>query len=135
MSTAPRDSRFPLVAASLMGLTGVALGAFGAHTLKATLMERGMVQAWETAARYHLFHALALVGIAAWLRADPGANGGGAALWAARCWVAGTVVFSGSLYWFALGGPRWLGPVTPFGGLLLMAGWLLIGIAAFSKRA
>jgi uncharacterized membrane protein YgdD (TMEM256/DUF423 family) len=125
---------FPLLAAGILGLTGVAIGAFGAHALKATLVERGMIQAWETGSRYHLFHAIALVGVAAWVRSA--APGGGALLmsWAARLWCVGVVLFSGSLYWLALGGPRWLGPVTPFGGAALMAGWLLLMIAAFSKR-
>ena len=134
MSNTPKDSRFPLLAAGLTGLTGVIFGAFGAHFLKATLMERGMAVSWETGARYHLFHALALLGIAAWLRATPTGAGGALGLWAARCWVLGTALFSGSLYWLALGGPRWLGPVTPLGGIILMVGWLLIAIAAAAKR-
>jgi uncharacterized membrane protein YgdD (TMEM256/DUF423 family) len=125
---------FPLLAAGILGLTGVALGAMGAHALKVTLAERGMMQAWETAARYHLFHAVAVLGVAAWVRATP--TGGGARLlfWAARSWCVGVILFSGSLYWLALGGPRWLGPVTPFGGVALMAGWLLVALAAFAKR-
>jgi uncharacterized membrane protein YgdD (TMEM256/DUF423 family) len=125
---------FPLLAAGVLGLTGVAMGAFGAHALKSTLLERGMMQAWETGSRYHLFHAVALIGVAAWVRV--GATGRGARLmvWTAKLWCIGVVLFSGSLYWLALGGPRWLGPVTPFGGVALMAGWLLLAIAAFSKR-
>ena len=134
MSNPSHASRFPLLAAGIAGLSGIALGAFGAHALKATLLERGMVQSWETAARYHLFHALALLGVAAWLRASSATDGGRLALWAAWCWVVGTVIFSGSLYWIALAGPRWLGPITPFGGIVLMAGWLLVAIAAFVKR-
>lgn len=125
---------FPLLAAGLLGLTGVAFGAIGAHALKATLAERGMVQAWETAARYHLFHAVALLGIAAWVRVAPVAAGVRPMFWAARFWCLGVVLFSGSLYWLALGGPRWLGPVTPFGGVALMAGWLLVTIAAFGRK-
>lgn len=126
---------FPLLAASILGLTGVALGAFGAHALKPTLMARGMTIAWETATRYHLLHAVAVFGVAAWIRAAPIGAGARLHLWAARCWCAGIVLFSGSLYWLALGGPRWLGPVTPFGGVALMAGWLLVGIAAFKRDA
>ena len=132
-----QDSRrycFPLLAAGVLGLTGVAIGAFGAHALKATLFERGMMQAWETGSRYHLFHAVALVGVAAWTRAARGSNDARLMFWAARLWCVGLVLFSGSLYWLALGGPRWLGPVTPFGGVALMAGWLLLAVAAFSKR-
>jgi uncharacterized membrane protein YgdD (TMEM256/DUF423 family) len=54
-------------------------------------------------------------------------------LWAARAWVVGVLLFSGSLYWLALGGPRWLGPVTPVGGIALMAGWALCGLAACTR--
>ena len=54
--------------------------------------------------------------------------------WAARLWLIGVVLFSGSLYWLAVGGPRWLGPVTPLGGVALMAGWLLVAVAAFGGR-
>jgi uncharacterized membrane protein YgdD (TMEM256/DUF423 family) len=135
MSTATRGGySFPLLAAGLLGLTGVAIGAFGAHALKATLMERGMIQAWETGSRYHLFHAIALVGLAAWVRGVSANDGGRLMGWASSLWCIGIVLFSGSLYWLALGGPRWLGPVTPLGGVALMAGWLLVAIAAFSKR-
>ena len=132
MSNSSNDSRFPLVAAGILGLTGVALGAMGAHALKAMLLERGMLQAWDTAAKYHLLHAVSLVGVAAWVQVAPRA-GARPMLWAARCWCAGVVLFSGSLYWLALGGPRWLGPITPLGGLAFMAGWLLIALAAFSR--
>ncbi|MGH7960011.1 MAG: DUF423 domain-containing protein [Opitutaceae bacterium] len=134
MTNASRGCCFPLLAAGILGLTGVAIGAFGAHALKATLIERGMMQAWETGSRYHLFHAVALIGIAAWVRVAAGNGGARLMFWAARLWCFGIVLFSGSLYWLALGGPRWLGPVTPFGGVALMVGWLLLAIAAFSKR-
>lgn len=129
-----RSFSLPLFAAGIAGLTGVTLGALGAHALKATLIERGMSVAWETGARYHLFHALALLGLAAWERAQPA--GAAARLVAATswCWIVGSILFSGSIYWLALGGPRWLGPVTPFGGLALMAGWLLVAIAAWRPR-
>ena len=126
---------FPLFAAGVLGLTGVGLGAMGAHALKATLIEHGMSQAWETAARYHIVHAVALLGLAAWVRAaSTGAQGDTCMRWAARCWVAGVDLFSGSLYGIALGGPRWLVPATPLGGVALMAGRLLEAIAAFAKR-
>ena len=131
-SMTPR-TRFPLLAAGLFGLTGVALGAMGAHALAANLAERGMGHAWESAARYQLYHAVALLGAAAWVRA----TAGGAAsrmLWAARCWSAGILLFSGSLYGLAAGGPRWLGPVTPIGGVALMAGWVFVLAAALAKE-
>ena len=134
MTMASRGSRFPLLAAGIFGLTGVALGAMGAHALKATLAERGMAQAWETAARYHVFHAVALLGIAAWMRASAARHDERLMHWTARCWSVGILLFSGSLYWLAVGGPRWLGPVTPLGGVALMAGWLLVTIAAWRSK-
>ncbi|MEX2044605.1 MAG: DUF423 domain-containing protein [Opitutus sp.] len=124
----------PLLAAGLLGLTGVALGAMGAHALKPVLLERGMLQAWETASRYHLFHALALLGAAAWLRAAGSSRESRLFLCAAWAWCIGVALFSGSLYWLALGGPRWLGTVTPLGGLALMAGWLFVAMAAFQRH-
>src|SRR5437588_445175 len=117
-------TRFCFAAAGVLGLTGVALGAMGAHALAETLTARGMEHAWETGARYHLFHAVALLALGAWSR------GGTAATiplgWAARLWTLGVVLFSGSLYGLALGGPRWLGPVTPLGGVALLGGWVAV---------
>lgn len=127
------NHRTVLLAAGILGATGVALGAYGAHALRAFLMERGMSVAWETAVRYHLWHAIALLPLGVWLRVDA-LGGERLARWAAGCWIAGVVVFSGSLYLLALGGPRWLGPVTPLGGLALVAGWLFVAVAAFTKK-
>ena len=134
MSPAPPNDRFPLLAAGVLGLTGVALGAMGAHALKVTLIERGMTVAWETGARYHFFHAIALLGLAAWVRTTQTDSAARLTSWIARLWCLGVLLFSGSLYWLALGGPRWLGPVTPFGGLALMIGWLLVIVAALRRR-
>ncbi len=133
MSPASPAHRFPAAAAGLAGLTGVALGALGAHAWKATLVARGTLDAWQTAANYHLLHAVALLGLAAWLRARaPGAPA--TLVWAARCWVVGIVLFSGSIYWLAHGGPRWLGPVTPLGGVAFIIGWVLIAVAALRRE-
>ena len=125
-------ARFSLLAAGFFGLTGVALGALGAHKLEPLLAERGMLHAWETGARYHMMHAVALLGIAAWQQAR--GRDSGAALWAARLWSVGIVLFSGSLYGLALGGPRWLGPVTPLGGVALLAGWGCVIAMAWAKE-
>lgn len=133
MPTPAASVRFPLAAAGLAGLTGVALGAMGAHAWKATLVARGTLDAWQTAAHYHLLHAAALLAAATWLRVAAGAPAG-MLVGAARCWTAGIVLFSGSIYWLALGGPRWLGPVTPLGGVAFMAGWLLVALAAFRRE-
>lgn len=108
-----------VIAAGLLGFTGVALGAFGAHALKDTLAAGGHTATWQTAVLYHLIHAVALLAL------PPGK-------WAGRCWIAGIVLFSGSLYALALGGPKILGPITPLGGVLLLAGWALVAWNAFT---
>ncbi len=125
--------RFPLLAAGLFGAMGVALGAFGAHGLQSFLAEHGTAQTWETAARYQLLHTVALLGVAAWLRAGDGV-GTVRLLWAARCWSAGIVLFSGSLYLFAVGGPHFLVYLTPIGGLALIAGWVFVITAALGAK-
>jgi uncharacterized membrane protein YgdD (TMEM256/DUF423 family) len=117
--------------AGILGATGVALGALGAHPLRGALDASGSRAAWETAVGFQLAHATALLGFAGWLRSSPGAEGRCAA-WAVRLWIAGAVLFCGSIYVLALGGPRWLGPVTPLGGAALMAGWVFAAAAAFA---
>jgi len=124
----------PLLSAGLHGAIGVGLGAFGAHALRAFLMERGMANAWDTAVRYQLLHAVALLALAC-LFAHAPAPHRRLLLWAARSWEIGLVLFSGSLYALALGGPRWLGPITPIGGLALIIGWLLLIATALRKSA
>jgi uncharacterized membrane protein YgdD (TMEM256/DUF423 family) len=98
----------------------VALGAFGAHALKATLQSSGMLDAWNKAVLYHLVHAVALVALALY-----GAGNRGAYLLLA----AGILFFSGSLYTMALTNVRWLGAITPLGGLCFLAGWAWLVIA------
>ena len=115
--------------AALLGAAGVGLGAFGAHALRSRLEPRDL-EIFETAVRYQMYHAFALLA-AAWLlsRNAPGAS---AAAWA---FLAGVIVFSGSLYLMVATGQRWLGAVTPLGGLLLIAGWLLMAAAGFRSAA
>jgi uncharacterized membrane protein YgdD (TMEM256/DUF423 family) len=133
MKESTRNFRGPLLAAGIFGLTGVAFGAFGAHGLAAKLTASGMTNAWESGARYQMLHVLALFGAAVWLR-SAGDAASGLMTWAARAWSVGIVLFSGSLYWLALGGPRWLGPVTPLGGVAFMIGWACVAAAAFAKE-
>jgi uncharacterized membrane protein YgdD (TMEM256/DUF423 family) len=101
------------IAAALCFLA-VALGAFGAHSLKSTLEMRDMLDVWNKAALYHFIHAIALLVLALHGTVNRGA-------W----WLlfAGIFLFSGSLYLMALTNLRWLGPVTPVGGLCFLAGW------------
>lgn len=112
-----------IVAGALWGLVGVGLGAFGAHGLKSVATDQGLAW-WETGARYHLFHALALCVLGLLQLQKPG---GDAAGWS---FLLGSAVFSGTLYAMALGAPRWLGAVTPVGGLAMMLGWLLLALHA-----
>ena len=117
------DRTFALIGA-LLGFVGVAAGAFGAHALRARLTP-GDLAIFETAARYQLIHAVALLGVAWATSRWPGA----AASAAGWLFVAGTLVFSGSLYLLVLTGARWMGAITPLGGLALLAGWLALAWA------
>lgn len=115
------------VAGSLSALVGVGLGAFGAHGLRDRLDER-MLSAWETGVQYQLIHALAMVIIA-----TLAVRASGPATWfhvAGALMLAGQILFAGSIYGLALTGMRWLGPITPLGGLALMLGWLALAWAA-----
>ena len=102
--------------AGVLGFLGVALGAFGAHQLAPLLSANQTSSIWQTAVLYHLVHAVA-------------------ALWATDrhpmavwIWALGILVFSGSLYLLAVTNIRWLGAITPIGGVLFLAGWLLVTI-------
>src|SRR4051812_29981225 len=97
MTPAIATSRRALVFAGFFGLTAVAAGAFGAHALAERLNGIGMMHAWETAARYHLLHAIALLGAGAWVRVAPAAAAT-RICWVTRFWGLGTLLFSGSLY-------------------------------------
>ena len=112
-------------AAGFLGLSGVTLGAFGAHALKTQLATAGMTEAWTTAVQYHLVHAVALLAIAfiGYATNDARANRSRSLKTAGWAWIVGVILFSGSLYAMALGGPRWLGPVTPAGGVAFLVGW------------
>ena len=120
--------RFSLISAAIFGLTGVALGAFGAHALHETLLVNGTLNAWKTGVLYQLVHAVALIGVAALMQSSETAVQRYLS-WVARFWVAGVILFSGSLYILALGGPRIFGPITPLGGVAFMLGWIYILIA------
>ncbi|HEX3927287.1 MAG TPA: DUF423 domain-containing protein [Gemmatimonadales bacterium] len=114
---------------ALFGALGVILGAFGAHALK-TRLDAHLLGVYETAVRYQMYHAFALLA-SAWLLSR-NAPGAAAAAW---CFVAGVVVFSGSLYLLVATGQNWWGAVTPIGGLALIAGWLLLARGAWGTVA
>ena len=112
------------VAAGL-GVSAVALGAFGAHGLKDILVRHNSLGTWETAAHYHLIHAVALLALA------------GSPFFKkhlATCFLVGVLIFSGSLYLLALTGQRWLGAVTPVGGVFFLIGWLGLAFTGQKSR-
>ena len=117
--------RLFVVLGALSGAIGVAAGAFGAHALRARLEQR-MLEVFETGTRYQMYHALALVA-AAWVAARWPGTFATSAGW---LFLAGTVLFSGSLYAMTLTGVRALGAITPIGGVCFIAGWVCLAVAA-----
>ena len=117
--------RLFFLAGSVSALVSVAAGAFGAHALRARLAP-DLLAAFETGARYQMYHALALLTVA-WAA---GRWSGSLVVWSGWLFLVGTLLFSGSLYALALTGARWLGAVTPLGGLCFLSGWLCLALAA-----
>ena len=107
--------------AAVLGALAVALGAFGAHALAGVLTANGTLEVWKTASHYHFFHVLALLVM--------GATGLRSGL-SFSLLTAGMVVFSGSLYSLAVTNIKWLGAITPIGGVLMIAGWLVLACKA-----
>lgn len=113
---------------SISALIAVGAGAFGAHGLRSRLSPE-LLAVFETAARYQMYHALGLLAVGWAVTRWPGP-------WPARAgwlFVAGTLLFSGSLYALALSGVRWLGAITPFGGAAFLAGWGCLLLAAVRR--
>jgi uncharacterized membrane protein YgdD (TMEM256/DUF423 family) len=108
----------------ILGFAGVAAGAFGAHALRARV-PANLLAVFETAARYQMYHALALLAVALLVARAPSA----AARAAGWLFCAGIVIFSGSLYALALSGVRVLGAITPIGGVCFLAGWVALALA------
>ena len=119
-------SRWIAVGAFWMAVA-VTLGAFGAHALEDRLLASGHLDSWRTGVRYHAWHALALIAMG--LLQERGLAGRVPA-W---CFLIGSVLFSGSIYGLSLGGSSALGPITPLGGLLLIVGWVALGISSFRR--
>ena len=112
---------------AICGALGVALGAFGAHALRGMLDEAAL-RIWHTAVEYQLWHALALLLVSLALPPSRWRTAG------AMAFAIGIVLFSGSLYALALGAPRIVGVITPFGGIALIAGWLAAAMACLRLR-
>jgi uncharacterized membrane protein YgdD (TMEM256/DUF423 family) len=119
-------TRVFLLLGSLSGCLAVGFGAFAAHGLRERVSAE-MLSVFETGARYQMYHALALVAVA-WVSARGASSAATAAGW---LFVAGTLLFSGSLYLLTVTGQRWLGAITPFGGIAFLLGWLLLAFAGW----
>lgn len=124
-------SRRFLMLGALSAGCAVAAGAFGAHALRARLEPR-LLEVFETAARYQMYHALAMIAVALIINAVP--RTARSATIAGWCFVGGTVLFSGSLYAMALTGVRGLGAITPLGGVAFIAGWVVFAVG-MTKRS
>ena len=124
-------ARLFLIIAAISGFFAVIIGAFAAHGLKQILAHE-MLEVVKTGVQYQMYHALVLLLVALWLTQKSAPSGLKAA---GLAFILGTLMFSGSLYALALGAPRWLGPITPLGGLCFLVGWLLLTIAAWRTRS
>ena len=124
-----------LAAAAILGGLAVAAGAFGAHGLESITKDEKILRGFRTGVEYQLFHALALLAVAGFYDKFPG----NWIKWGGTCFITGIILFSGSLYLLTFfkiqgsGAVRVLGPVTPLGGMFLIAGWLCLLIAAVKK--
>jgi uncharacterized membrane protein YgdD (TMEM256/DUF423 family) len=123
-------ARLALVLGSLAMALAVALGAFGAHALKARLAP-GMLDVWHTGVTYHAWHAVALVAAGLLMLHVPDSAPLRVAAW---LFVAGIVLFAGSLYALALGAPTGFGAITPFGGLAFIAGWIVLAFGVWRSQ-
>jgi uncharacterized membrane protein YgdD (TMEM256/DUF423 family) len=120
--------RIILITASVFGFLGVAIGAFGAHALRATLEANNRAETFELATRYQFYHVLAMLAAGILAEKFPGMST------VAMLFAAGTIVFSGSLYILSLTGQTAWGAVTPIGGLLLLGGWIMMAWNFFKAR-
>ena len=120
------DRRLWIRLAALSGFVSVVAGAFAAHGI----VDPGAKELLRTGANYEAIHALATLVAAALFSAGPRRGG-----WPPALFLFGSLLFSGSLYAMALGGPRWLGAVTPLGGLMFLAGWATLALAAGDRQS
>lgn len=114
---------------AILAMLGVMIGAFGAHALKPILEANSRVDTFETAVKYHFYHALGLLFIGLFSHRQP-------SKWlsyAGNCLLAGVIIFSGSLYALCLSGITFLGAITPIGGVCMIAGWFLVVVAVIKR--
>lgn len=125
-----------IVVAAIFGLLAVALGAFGAHGLENITNDEKVLHGFHTAVQYQMYHALALLAVALMFEKFPNRW----IKWAATCFITGVILFSGSLYLLTIlkiqdsSAVKFIGPVTPLGGLFFIAGWLFLLLGVLKKK-
>jgi uncharacterized membrane protein YgdD (TMEM256/DUF423 family) len=112
---------------AILGFLAVGIGAFGAHGLETRLARLETTATYKTAEQYQMYHALAILALGVWVGPARPTRAGAVAGWA---FLAGVILFSGSLYVLALTGIKLFGAITPFGGLAMMVGWVALAVAA-----
>ena len=125
-----QTSKIYIITAAVLGALAVGFGAFGAHGLREILSPR-MLEVYQTAVKYQMFHVSALLGVGILLKSSENNT------WlklAGFFFIVGTAVFSGSLYTLSITGVRWLGAITPVGGVFFIIGWLLLGWSFLAKN-
>jgi uncharacterized membrane protein YgdD (TMEM256/DUF423 family) len=120
-------SKIYLLLAAVSGFIAVALGAFGAHGLRDKL-GADLLAVYQTGVQYQFYHTFALLAVALLLMLAPQSS---LLKWSGNLFAIGIVIFSGSLYVLALSGVRWLGAITPLGGVAFLAGWICLALAAW----
>jgi uncharacterized membrane protein YgdD (TMEM256/DUF423 family) len=123
------QKKFILIGA-ILAMLGVMIGAFGAHALKSILEANGRVDTFETAVKYHFYHAIGLLIIGLLSNLQP-------SKWlsyAGNCLLVGVIIFSGSLYALCVSGVTFLGAITPIGGVCMIAGWFLVVVAVIKRE-
>lgn len=123
------NQRYTLLCGAALGLSAVAIGAFGAHALKASLVASGRLETYKLAVEYQFYHALAMLLVGALMTQYTGAS----LRYAALAFFAGTLLFSGSLYMLSFAGLGILGAITPIGGVLFLLGWSLLFVSVYKQ--
>ena len=121
--------KFVLLTAAGLGALSVMIGAFGAHALRATLEASGRLETFETAVKYQFYHTSALLAIGLLMYQIPDKW----LYYAALAMIGGILIFSGSLYILCITGVRWLGAITPIGGVLMIAGWVMLFLVVYRR--
>ena len=121
---------------AILGALAVGIGAFGAHALKDWLISIGQVETFQTASKYHFYHSFSiiLIGILIKMNVPKSDKTPKFLIWAGNLHILGTFIFSGTLYLLCLTNIKWLGAITPIGGVLLIVGWVLLAISFLKNK-